>query len=136
MPIAFDIASRNGSQFFFWLIEASVEMTPKFSSVVSALTAVAVTPAAMASAAPSRNSFRMSYPPIFNASVASAPGAVTHSVVASLEYVSSRGLLPAALALRPTQAPDIGHGRFVRADRSALPLTEAAALRSPRRKSG
>src|SRR5215813_6729731 len=29
MPIALDISSTNGSQFFFWLIEASVEMTPK-----------------------------------------------------------------------------------------------------------
>src|SRR5262249_13398753 len=33
MPIAFDIASTKGSQFFFWFTEASVEMTPKVSSV-------------------------------------------------------------------------------------------------------
>src|SRR5262249_49371144 len=33
MPIAFDISSTKGSQFFFWFIEASVEMTPKSISV-------------------------------------------------------------------------------------------------------
>src|SRR5262245_49836336 len=33
MPIAFDIASTKGSQFFFWFIDASVEMTPKSISV-------------------------------------------------------------------------------------------------------
>src|ERR1043166_4017809 len=33
MPIAFDISSTKGSQFFFWFIEASVEMTPNTTSL-------------------------------------------------------------------------------------------------------
>jgi hypothetical protein len=28
-PVDFAIACRNGSQFFFWFVDASVEMTPE-----------------------------------------------------------------------------------------------------------
>jgi hypothetical protein len=40
-PVACDIACRNGSQFFFWLTEASVEITPKLISGVCAPAATA-----------------------------------------------------------------------------------------------
>jgi len=51
-PVALDIACRNGSQFFFWLIEASVGITPKLISVgVCAPAASADAPIVSAAAA-------------------------------------------------------------------------------------
>ncbi|HET9247288.1 MAG TPA: hypothetical protein VFO15_15905 [Xanthobacteraceae bacterium] len=51
-PVAFDIACRNGSQFFFWFTEASVGITPKLISVgVCAPAASADAPMVRAAAA-------------------------------------------------------------------------------------
>src|SRR5690349_10936489 len=50
MPMAFESASTNGSQFFFWLTDASVEITPKLSSAGVSACANMVLPARTAAA--------------------------------------------------------------------------------------